>query len=245
VTQAAVPSASLSLLAALAILILSRLEDNRSIRPSFLLNIYLLVSVVFDAVQVRTLYLRHDDSKILGLFTASIFTKSALLLLESRSKRIYLRPPYSTYSPEETSGIFNISFFWWLSPILASGFRKLLTLDDLFTTDNALLSEPLGEQMQQSWNKCRYHPPRFRYLLTVVDRFSGRWAVAFAILHCLRWSLASIIFPRLCLIGFNYAQPYLISAAIENISQQSNAKNKNVGYGLIGATALIYLGIAV
>jgi ATP-binding cassette subfamily C (CFTR/MRP) protein 1 len=65
------------------------------------------------------------------------------------------------------------------------------------------------------------------------------------VFHCLRRPLASIIFPRLCLIGFNYAQPFLITAAIDTISRPKDASEKNDGYGLIGATGLIYLGIAV
>jgi ATP-binding cassette, subfamily C (CFTR/MRP), member 1 len=54
-----------------------------------------------------------------------------------------------------------------------------------------------------------------------------------------------MVFPRLCLVGFNYAQPFLISSAIAFVSQPIKDQNKNDGYGLIGATGLIYLGIAV
>jgi len=153
-TWAALPSGILSFLAGIVLLCLSRLEHSRAIRPSLLLNIYLLVSLSFDAVQVRTLYLKHVDPSILGLFTADVVIKVVLLLLESKSKRSYLKAPYNSYSPETTSGIFNRSFFWWLNPVVLTGFRKILTLDDLFTSDLDLLSEPLLHQMQKSWNKC-------------------------------------------------------------------------------------------
>jgi hypothetical protein len=156
VTSAALPSAILSFLSALAILCLSNLEHTRTVRPSLVLNVYLLASLVFDAIQVRTLYLRDDDPSILGLFTTNIVIKAILLLLESKSKRTYLKPPYNAYSPEMTSGVFNHSFFWWIRPLLASGFRKMLTLDDLFQTDEALLSEPLRSQMLDSWAKCMF-----------------------------------------------------------------------------------------
>jgi hypothetical protein len=154
VTRATVPAAVLSFIASLAVSVLSRLEHSRGIRPSTLLNLYLLTSLLFDAVQVRTLYLRHDDLAILGLFTASVAIKAVLLLLEAKNKRAYLRPPYNRFSPETTSGIFNHSFFFWLNPVLFAGFRRVLTLDDLFTTDQALLSDPLHHAMQNSWNKC-------------------------------------------------------------------------------------------
>jgi len=54
-----------------------------------------------------------------------------------------------------------------------------------------------------------------------------------------------MVFPRLCLIGFNYAQPFLINSAIAFVSLPIEEQNKSVGYGLIGAAGLIYLGIAV
>ena len=85
---------------------------------------------------------------------------------------------------------------------------------------------------------CHQH----HYLIST-DRNSGKYALVYASLHFLRWKLATIIFPRLCLIGFNYAQPFLISSAISYISQP--IRDKNDGYGLIAATGLIYLGIAV
>lgn len=123
-------------------------------RPSLLLNAYLLISIVFDVAQVRTLFLRHDDPAILGLFTANIGVKLVLLFLESRSKRRYLRAPYNGYSPEVTGGFFGTGFFWWLSPLLAMSFRRVLTLDDLYKPDDALLSEPVNLEMQMSWKKC-------------------------------------------------------------------------------------------
>lgn len=157
ITRATVPSAVLSFLATVAILFLSRLEHSRSVKPSFILNIYLLASVVFDAVQARTLFLKRDAPAILGLFTTSIAIKFALLVVESRSKRRWLRAPYNSYSPEATSGIFNRSFFWWINPLLTRGFRKLISVEDLFTTDVSLKSEVLLGEIEGSWNKCRFY----------------------------------------------------------------------------------------
>lgn len=47
------------------------------------------------------------------------------------------------------------------------------------------------------------------------------------------------------MIGFNFAQPFLIASAINYLEGSSLTKNKNSGYGLIGAAFLIYFGIAV
>ncbi len=47
------------------------------------------------------------------------------------------------------------------------------------------------------------------------------------------------------MIGFNYAQPFLITAAIDSLLKLKDTNQKNNRYGLIGATGVIYLGIAL
>jgi hypothetical protein len=47
------------------------------------------------------------------------------------------------------------------------------------------------------------------------------------------------------MIGFNFAQPFLIASAINYLEGPSVTQNKNDGYGLIGAAFLIYFGITV
>ena len=77
------------------------------------------------------------------------------------------------------------------------------------------------------------------------DKPAGRFALPKAMLRLLWWSLIMAVIPRLCLIGFNFAQQFLITAALRLFSEPVNPNSRNEGYGLIGATALIYLGIAV
>lgn len=70
-------------------------------------------------------------------------------------------------------------------------------------------------------------------------------ALFFTLLKTLRWPLLASVFPRLCLIGFNFSQPFLITAAIELSQSPVTPKSQNEGYGLIGAYILVYVGIAV
>ena len=51
--------------------------------------------------------------------------------------------------------------------------------------------------------------------------------------------------PRLCLIGFNFCQPFLINRAVTFSQQAVTTETTNVGYGLIGAYILVFVGIAV
>lgn len=151
---------------ALAILILSYAEHKRSVRPSSLLNIYLLFSLIFDAAQCRTLYLDGVKSLVSGVFTAGMGVKAVLLFLEAQSKMSYLRYPYRDYSPETISGVFNRSLFLWLNRLFRMGFRSLLAPTDLLTIDNKFKSEPLGTRMRQSWEHRGTHyslPPAPRH----------------------------------------------------------------------------------
>ncbi|KAE8352698.1 P-loop containing nucleoside triphosphate hydrolase protein [Aspergillus coremiiformis] len=226
----AVPAGLLSLLDGLFITILSVIEYSRSVRPSSLLSVYLLASIFFESVQARTLFIRHYGSPIAAAITASIGLKLLLLLLEIQSKRRYLKSPHREYPPEELSGVFSRTVFSWLNKLFVKGFRNLLTVEELFPTDSDLKSTPLLERIHVAWKR---------------HQSKNTTSIILATVSCFRWSIIRIVFPRLCLIGFNYAQTFFIQRAIEHLHQPETQKTKNDGYGLIGAAALIYGGIAI
>jgi ATP-binding cassette subfamily C (CFTR/MRP) protein 1 len=151
-THTSVPSAVLSFVNSLMILGLSYAEDRKTARPSTLLNIYLLFSSLFDATQVRTLWLT-DRIHVAAVESASIGVKIMMLVLEAHPKRSYLKPPYKDYPPEEISGILNLSLVWWLNGLFVTGFRKLMTTQDLFDIDQSLRSDAVGEIIQKAWDK--------------------------------------------------------------------------------------------
>lgn len=51
--------------------------------------------------------------------------------------------------------------------------------------------------------------------------------------------------PRLFLIGFTYAQPFLITAAIDLAYKPRTEQHDNAGWGLVGAYAIVFAGMAV
>lgn len=61
----------------------------------------------------------------------------------------------------------------------------------------------------------------------------------------LKWPILAPALPRLCLIGFDYAQPFLINRTVDFVGEPITPQNKNIGYGLIGAAAITYIGRAV
>jgi ATP-binding cassette, subfamily C (CFTR/MRP), member 1 len=61
-------------------------------------------------------------------------------------------------------------------------------------------------------------------------------------LNSTRRQLALCIFPRLCLIGFRYAQPFLLSRTADFVKSNGT---KNIGWGLTGAFGIVFLGTAI
>ncbi|KAJ5592431.1 ABC transporter transmembrane domain type 1 [Penicillium hordei] len=55
--------------------------------------------------------------------------------------------------------------------------------------------------------------------------------------------LALMALPRIFLIGFTFSQPFLIASVLNWLDNSHSASN--LGYGLIGAKLLIYLGMAL
>lgn len=151
-TSTSIPAASLGLADAVIILGLSYVEDRKSTRPSSLLTVYLLLSILFDATQIRTLWLTHRIP-MAAVQSAIAGIKLAMLLLETREKTSYLQSPYREYPPEATSGIINLSFVWWINQLFVMGYRKLIGNRDLFDLDPGLASGPAGERLKRVWEK--------------------------------------------------------------------------------------------
>jgi hypothetical protein len=61
----------------------------------------------------------------------------------------------------------------------------------------------------------------------------------------MKWPLLSPVAPRIALIGFKYCQPLLLASVVNYVQLPDTHRDRNAGYGLIGATAIVYIGIAV
>lgn len=60
-----------------------------------------------------------------------------------------------------------------------------------------------------------------------------------------KYQFAAGILPRLLFSGFSFAQPFLIESVIRFVGSPTDEWSARVASGLIGATVLIYVGIAV
>jgi hypothetical protein len=156
VTKISVASATVGMISTLALLLLSHYDHARSLKPSSLICLYLLVSIIFEIAQVRTLWLFHPTSYPLATTaTAALVVRSLSLVLEARENKETPSPQLHCMSPENFTGIFSQSTYWWLNGLFMSGFRGELSLDDLFPLDEKLLTKNLisrGDQ-QGKYNK--------------------------------------------------------------------------------------------
>lgn len=106
-----------------------------------------------------------------------------------------------------------------------------MTPEDLFPLDQQLSAEQYAEAFSRSWDRAGLRLRRPRLLLTLAST--------------LRWSLLQPVLPRIALGGFAFSQPFMINSLLAYLQQDADSAPRHFGYGLIGAAALIYTGMAV
>lgn len=230
-TPVSIAAASVNLFVALQMIALSWVEDARSVRPSTLLSLYLLVTVLLDLPQVRTLWLYGGISTVAGITSATVGLKAAFLALENVGKRRHLLASHQELPPEATSGIIHRSFLWWVNRTFSRGFRNELQINDLERLDDALLSAYLGKAMSRAWADRQQPERRLEFPITVA--------------RAVLWDFLAIMPPRLCLTGFIFSQPFLIHRILSLLTDKNRELTPTENYGLVAATALIYLGMTV
>lgn len=114
----------------------------------------------------------------------------------------------------------------WLGGLMISGYRKPLEASDLQPIDKVLCSSDLKKAFDLQGTAVGY---------------TGLPGKA---LRSLGLYLYAPIFPRLCVTAFTFSQPFLTTALISYLGDEASP-SRNEGYGLIGATFLVYVGIAI
>lgn len=111
---------------------------------------------------------------------------------------------------------------------MRTGYLRVISNEDLYPIDEDMSASSLNYNSQRVW--------------VVADKSKPR-ALLWATLKASRKSFAYCIFPRICQIGFRYAQPFLLSRTVDfaNQPEESDA----VGWALTGAFMLAFVGIAV
>lgn len=148
-----IAASCVSFVASLMFCALSYVEHAKSLRPSSILNAYLLVSVVLDGAIMRTFWLTDNlSTAICATFSVSFALKVIMLVLEAKEKAVYTSEE-GMRNPEATSGLYSRGLCWWLNPLLLDGFRRLLKPHDLYTLDEDMSAGALNEKFWAVWNR--------------------------------------------------------------------------------------------
>lgn len=246
-TRFSIASGVLNLLAAFCIVFLVHIEHVKSIRPSFLLSAYLFMSLLFDAARLRTEWLISVNTAYAAVLSASAAFKIAVLALETVEKRRILIDTDTEKSKESTSGPFSRGLFVWLNSLLMSGWATVLTNNDLPTIYEKLSSEKLAVKFAKEWDGGNYRFGSLERSLTrhQATRTRKNPSIFLTILRVLKWELLGITPPRVAMIGLTISQPFLISNALRFLQMPTGEATTNLGYGLIGAFSLVFVGSAV
>ncbi|KAJ5383264.1 ABC transporter integral membrane type 1 [Penicillium concentricum] len=229
-TRASLPAAILSIIATFAASYVSFVEDQRSVRPSDLLVLYLSASSICKLPQLRSLWLISSVEVCRYLSLASLLLMVAIIAVESIPKTKILKSHYRGGTSEGKIGFWSRCFFIWILPFLQTGYREALDVEDVAEVDTNLQGQCSGGKLRKSWD---------------VTSINGHYRLVKAVFRAYKWAFVFAIPPRLTYSCFTFAQPFLITATINYIGESSVSEPKTYGNGLIGAYFLVYLGLAV
>ncbi|KAI8409678.1 hypothetical protein FOFC_09520 [Fusarium oxysporum] len=227
--RVSVAAACVSFASSLMSCVLSRAEHAKSPRPSSLLSLFLAMSLLLDVALLRTLWLVPMSTAIPAVFTAAFALKAIIVVLEGWSKAPYLVADSGPHSPEVTAGLYARAVFAWVTPLLLTGFRKLLRPMDLFELDEEMGSAALIDGFWKHWHNQKAPARKHRLISCCV--------------MTLRWSIIAVVLPRLALLAFTICQPLILNRLLVFLDDTSQPIN--IGYGIIAAYGLVYSGIAL
>lgn len=219
-------------MAAIALAILIDLEHKSFVEPSLVVGGYLFFSLLLDTAQARSLWLRHGLEVLAAVFIVSMAVKIVLLLLEEVPKVPSRHNLRKATSPEAISGAVSRSLFWWLNVLLRRGYHSLLTVPDLLRIPRKFDTQVLLNRIGQQWQTA--------------DR-NSKYALCLTTFRAFALQTLCAVPPRLALSVFTFSQPFLINRVIERVEAPARLTDLDFDIikGLIGATALIYIGIAI
>ena len=152
---------------------LSHFEHIRSKRSSFLIGFYLPITLLLRAAMARTYWHITGYESVASTALASILVQLVMLVLESCNKSRLVGEKESSISAEGSAGFLARSLFTWLNPLFVTGYRRVLTVDDLHLMDGSLESKNVACNFHrlQTTPTCKKDPYIFlQRALTMISR---------------------------------------------------------------------------
>lgn len=126
------------------------------LHPSLLLNVFLSITVVFDAIKTYSLFNRSIISEA-ALQAVIVASRLVLILLEEVSKRsLFISKELQTNTGREAvSGFWSRALFTWLNATFWIGAKTVLRVDDLDKLDQDLQAANIAQRFRKYWGICK------------------------------------------------------------------------------------------
>ncbi|KAK8035547.1 multidrug resistance-associated protein [Apiospora rasikravindrae] len=219
-------SVTVQLSAVILLAFLSLWEHSRTVRPSFLISTFLIMTCILDAARARTQSLIPGDSPIAGLLIADVVVKLLLFVVETMDKTGVLLDEHSQLSAEMRGGVLSRALFLWLIPLLWRGFRSVIEPSKLPTIYEELSSEALTTRVETKWKRGGHDG---NLLVHVLSSFPKELIIIF---------VSSTI-----QVALHICQPFLIEETVTYLDSPSAPIN--IGYGLLGGFFFVSVGNAL
>ncbi|CAG7924068.1 unnamed protein product [Penicillium olsonii] len=229
-TSATLATEAVTIGASLVLLYLSHLEHLRSIRPSTILNSFLVFTLLFDLPRLRTLYSMSETRSVFSVLAISWTIKSITLFLEAAEKRPLLKKAYEQSPIESTSGLLSRVTFWWLNPVLWLGSKSQLTVESLPALDHDIQAASDSTILSEKWRNANQYNSN---------------ALLWIMISHYKWAFLQGVLPRLLHTGFCFGQPFLVERVLNFMTEPEHVNSTNYARGLVAAYAMVYIGIAI
>lgn len=130
-TAITLPAAAVNFIGVFPLAALSYFEHTLSVAPSFLIELYLLLTILFDVARLRTLGLMPGAShrSLAAAEGVALAVKIALMLVEAARKDRLISPEVKKkHTLEQLSGFYGRSMFFWLGATLWNGLSPIPSL---------------------------------------------------------------------------------------------------------------------
>lgn len=215
---------------ALAAAPLSYVAYFKTVRPAWLLEFYFFLTTIFTGARIRTLWLIGGElTAEAGLLTATFTIRFLLAIVEAVTKRQYIVSERLPAAHEATAGFWGVTLFTWVNSLVRGGYQNKLS-QAIPSMSEHMLTETTTPVAQAEWHRSTDRKPSPSLTRAMLRAHFGTFLLGVA--------------PRILLLAASIAQPFLVSRTLNWFSAESDPANNNIGYGLIGAFALVYIGIA-
>ena len=131
--------------------------------------------------------------------------------------------------------------------MLIQGYQILIQPDQLGAIKEDFASDELLNALKRSYTKGRLsNLRRIEFVILMPNTgYQKSHRLMKSCLIALMSSVLAPVLPRLALMAFRYSQPFLFEAIISFAQKPAFERSQNDGYGLIAATGLLYLSLAI